>query len=155
MPWLIERWLSGPAWIRVVSFGVLVILLMFAAWFCVMHPQHSRIEKLVAGNLQEGQQQAELRRKIRQIKSLEKPLLPTSAPVFSVSQLVGHSNGQLLKWQPDEKQGVLEMLIPWEMLPVLFTRLAEYRVVSNNNFTITAQGEWLKLVLTMEFADEP
>lgn len=155
MPWLIERWLSGPAWIRVVSFVVLAILLVFAAWFCVMHPQHSRIEKLAAGNLQEGQQQAELRRKIRQIRSLEKPLLPTSAPVFSVSQLVGQSNGQLLKWQPDEKQGVLEMLIPWEMLPVLFTRLAEYRVVSNNNFTITAQGEWLKLVLTMEFADEP
>lgn len=155
MPWLIERWLSGPAWIRVVSLVALAILLTFAAWFLVINPQHSRIEERAAGNQQAGQQQAELRRKIQGIKSLEKPLLPTSAAMFSVSQLVGQSNGQLLKWQPDEKQGVLEMLVPWEMLPVLFTRLAEYRVVSSHSFTITAQGEWLKLVLTMEFADEP
>lgn len=155
MPWLIERWLSGPAWVRVVSLVALAILLTFATWFLVIHPQHSRIEKLAAGNQQADQQQAELRRKIREVKPLEKPLLLTNAPIFSVSQLVGQSNGQLLKWQPDEKQGALEMLVPWEMLPSLFTRLAESRVVSSHSFAITAQGEWLKLVLTMEFADEP
>ncbi|TNV20376.1 hypothetical protein FH968_10250 [Buttiauxella sp. B2] len=155
MPWLIERWLSGPVWIRIVSLVVITILLTLAAWFFVIHPQHSLTQQLVTGNQQANQKQTELRRKIWEIKSLEKSLLSISAPIFSVSQLVGQSNGQLLKWQPEEKQGVLEMLIPWEMLPIFFTRLAEYRVVSSHSFTITTQGEWLKLVLTMEFADEP
>lgn len=155
MPWLIERWLSGPAWVRVVSLVIMAILLTLAAWYCLVRPQYSLAQQLIAGNQQADQQQAELRRKIREVKPLEKPLLLTNAPIFSVSQLVGQSNGQLLKWQPDEKQGALEMLVPWEMLPSLFTRLAEFRVVSSHSFAITAQGEWLKLVLTMEFADEP
>ncbi|HEY3588884.1 MAG TPA: hypothetical protein VGL07_02185 [Buttiauxella sp.] len=155
MPWSIERWLSGQAWIRVVSLVALTILLTLAAWLLVIHPHHSLRQQLASGNQQTSQQQAELRRKIREIKSPKKAMLPVSAPIFSVSQLVGQSNGQLLKWLPEEKQGVLEMLVPWEMLPILFTRLAEYRVVSSHSFTITAQGEWLKLVLTMEFADEP
>lgn len=155
MPWLIERWLSGPAWVRVVSLVIMAILLTLATWYCLVRPQHSLVQQLLAGNQQADQQQAELRRKIREVKPLEKPLLLTNAPIFSVSQLVGQSNGQLLKWQPDEKQGALEMLVSWEMLPSLFTRLAESRVVSSYSFAITAQGEWLKLVLTMEFADEP
>lgn len=155
MLWLIERWVNGPVWVRIISLITITTLVTLVAWACLIRPQNSLLRQLQTGNRLTGQQIADVRLKIRQLAPLATPQIPSIAPFFSVAEFVGQAQGQLLKWQPDEKQGTLEMLLPWEKLPGSFARLAEYRVVAGHSFTITAQGELLKLVLAMEFVDEP
>jgi pilus assembly protein HofO len=155
MPWIIERWFRGPCWVRVVSLAIFIGLVVCMAWLFLMRPQQSLRQQLERDNQQASQRVAELRRKIPPLIKPVPMLLPAQPPVFSVTEFVGKSGGKLLKWQPDNKQGDLEMLVPWEKLPGLFARLAEYRVVTSNAFTLTSQGELLKLVLAMEFDDEP
>lgn len=154
MHWFIERWLSGARWIRVVTFACITSMATLASGLFLILPQNSQIQQLQAHCEQMSQQMARLRQKIQQLAVPEKPL-PLKAPRFSVTDFVSQAGGQLVKWQPDDKGAVLNMLVPWEKLPELFIRLAEYRVVANHSFTITAQGELLSLVMTMEFADEP
>ncbi|MEW7312641.1 hypothetical protein AB1E22_07940 [Buttiauxella gaviniae] len=155
MPWLIERWLSGPSWLRLALFVGVILSIALVAWLSLIRPQHLRGLQLTAENEQTGQRISELRRKIRQLTSEEQPLMEPKSPVFSVTEFVALANGQLVKWQPDEKQGALEMRVPWEKLPGLFARLAAYRVVAGHSFTVTPEGDWLKLALTMEFPHEP
>ncbi|HKM98010.1 MAG TPA: hypothetical protein VJY99_15135 [Buttiauxella sp.] len=154
MPWLIERWLSGARWVRVVTFASITSMATLAAGLLLLLPQHSQIQQLQANSEQMGQQLAELRHKIRQLTALEQPISPSNPPLFSVTEFVRQAGGQLVKWQPDDKSAVLNILVPWEKLPELFIRLAEYRIVAEHSFTITAQGELLNLVLTMEFTDD-
>lgn len=154
MPWLIERWLSGPGWRRVAMITVVTGLVTIAAWMSLIRPQHSHFSQLEADSKQTAQRIAELQRKVLQISSSELHVRPSNLRAFSVAEFVGESRGKLLKWQPENKGGILEILLPWEELPGLFTRLAEYRVVSGHSFTITAHGGLLKLMLTMEFSDE-
>lgn len=155
MLWLIERWFSGGVWLRIVSVIAIGAVVALVAWLCLIRPQYSLLEQLQKGNELTSQQLADVRHKIGKLTPLSMPLKPSNAPFFSVAEFVGQAHGKLLKWQPDVKQGTLEMLLPWEKLPESFSRLAEYHVVAGHSFTITAQGELLKLVLAMEFADEP
>jgi hypothetical protein len=152
---LIERWFNGGVWLRIVSLIATGAGVALVAWLCLIRPQSSLLQQLQNGNERTSQQLADVRRKIGKLTALNTPLEPSNDPFFSVAEFVGQAQGKLLKWQPDEKQGTLEMLLPWEKLPESFSRLAEYRVVAGHSFTITAQGELLKLVLAMEFADEP
>lgn len=154
MPWLIERWVSGPAWRRVAMIAFVTGLVTVAARMSLIRPHHSHFSLLEADNKQVGQRNAELQRKVLQVSPSELHVRPSSLRAFSVAEFVGESRGKLLKWQPENKEGVLEILLPWEELPSLFTRLAEYRVVSGHSFTITAQGDLLKLVIKMEFSSE-
>lgn len=155
MFWLIERWFSGGVWRRIVSLIAIGGAVALVVWLCLIRPQYSLLQQVQKGNELTSQQLADVRHKIGKLAPLSTPLEPSMAPFFSVAEFVGQAQGKLLKWQPDEKQGTLEMLLPWEKLPESFSRLAEYRVVAGHSFTITAQGELLKLVLVMEFADEP
>lgn len=155
MHWFIERWLSGARWIRVVTFACITSMATLASGLFLILPQNSQIQQLQAHCEQMSQQLARLRHKIQHLAALKQPVSPLKTPLFSVTDFVSQAGGQLVKWQPDDKGAVLNMLVPWEKLPGLFIRLAEYRVVANHSFTITAQGELLSLVMTMEFADEP
>ncbi|WP_237931810.1 type II secretion system protein M [Buttiauxella sp. S19-1] len=155
MPWLIERWFSGAHWVRVVTFTTLSSMVILAVWLLLVVPQHSQIQQLQANSMKASQQLALLRHKIRQLAADEQPVMSSNSPVFSVVEFVRQADGQLVKWQPEERSAVLTMLVPWEKLPGLFIWLAEYRVVADHSFTITAQGELLNLVLGMEFADDP
>lgn len=154
MLWLIERGFSGPGWRRALLLAVISSLVMLTAWFFLIRPQNALLLQLRMQSEQAGQRLAELRHKIRELPQPETAVLSPHPPVFSVTEFVSQSNGQLLKWQPEDKQGVLEILVPWENLPGLFARLAEYRAVASHSFTLTAQGALLHLALAMEFADE-
>ena len=153
MPWLIERWLSGPGWRRVAMITVVTGLATVVAWMSLIRPHHSHFSQLEADNKQTAQRIAELQRKVLQVSPSELHVHPSNLRAFSVTEFVGKSRGKLLKWQPENKEGTLEILVPWEELPGLFTRLAEYRVVSGHSFTITEQGDLLKFVIKMEFSD--
>lgn len=155
MPWLIERWFSGARWVRIVTFASITSMVTLAVGLLLILPQHSQIQQMQASSEQIGHQLVALRHKIRQMTALEQPVSALNPPLFSVMEFVRGAGGQLVKWQPDDKSAVLNMLVPWEELPGLFIRLAEYRVVADHSFTITAQGDLLNLILTMEFADEP
>lgn len=154
MPWLIECWLSGPGWRRVVMIVVVTGVVTFVAWISLIRPHHSHFSQLEADSKHSARRITELQRKVLQVLPSELHVHPSNLRAFSVTEFVGKSRGKLLKWQPENKEGTLEILVPWEELPGLFTRLAEYRVVAGHSFTITAQGELLKLMLTMEFSDE-
>lgn len=154
MPWLIERWLSGPGWRRVAIFAAVTGLVTVAAWMSFIRPHHSHFSQLEADSKQTTQRIAELQRKILQVSPSELHVRLSNLRAFSIAEFVGESRGKLLKWQPENKEGTLEILLPWEELPSLFIRLAEYRVVSGHSFTITAQGDLLKLMMKMEFSDE-
>ncbi|MGB7802121.1 hypothetical protein [Buttiauxella sp.] len=155
MPWLIERWLSGARWIRVVTFTGITCLFTLAAGLLLIVPQYSQIQQSQANSEQIGHQQAVLRQKIQQLTALQQPLPALTPPLFSVTDFVRQAGGQLVKWQPDDKSAALDMLVSWEKLPELFMRLAEYRIVADHSFTITAQGALLNLEMNLEFADEP
>lgn len=155
MDGVIERWLSGPLWRRVASLVAVIGVVMLAAWQVLIEPPFSQLPQLAASGEQAERQVAEWRRKIRAIPRYPLPVQPSAPQVFSVAEFVRQSNGQLLKWQPGDKQGTLQMVVPWEALPGLFARLGAYRVVSDLSFTITARRERLNLLLTLEFADEP
>jgi len=154
MPRLIERWLSGARWIRVVTFTGITSLFTLASGLLLIAPQHSQIQQLQANSEHIGLQLAVLKHKIQQLTVLQQPEPALNPPLFSVTDFVRQAGGQLVKWQPEDKSAVLNMLVPWEKLPELFIQLAEYRVVSDHSFTITSQGPLLNLVMTMEFADE-
>ena len=154
MLWLIERWFSGARWVRVLIFASITSMATLAAGLLLILPLHSQIQQLQASSEQMGQQLAKLRHKIRQLTALEQSISPSNPPLFSVTEFVRQAGGQLVKWQPDDKSAVLHILVPWEKLPELFIRLAEYRIVADHSFTLTAQGEFLNLVLTMEFTDD-
>lgn len=154
MPWLVERWLSGPGWRRVAMIVAVTGAITLATWTGLLRPHHSHFSQLEASNQQIAQRIAELERKVLQATSSELHVRPSNLRAFSVTEFVAESSGKLLKWQPENREGILEVLVPWEELPGLFTRLAAYRVVSGHSFTIAAQEGLLKLMLTMEFYDE-
>lgn len=155
MLWLIERWISAAAWFRAVLFVAITLLVTLLTWLFFVQPHRSYIQQLEISIHQASQQVARLKLKVRQIPAPQPTVLQPSPPAFSVTEFVRESDGERVKWLPDDKQGVLEMLVPWQKLPRLFARLGAYRVVGGHAFTITADNELLKLALTMEFADEP
>ncbi len=155
---LTERWLAAPRRVKYASLaavnGAAIILIVCF----VIQPRQAQIREALVNNQQESRKISLLRHSVVSLVSLTReaaqhtdvtPLAP-----FSATELVHDSGGKLEKWQPGNKTAALEMLLPWAKLPSLFVRLSGCRAVELQSFIVEPKDEWLRLTMTLGFADE-
>ena len=155
---LTERWLTAPRWVRYASLaavnGAAIILIVCF----VIQPRQAQIREALFNNQQESRKISLLRHSVVSlVSSTRKAAHHTDATLltrFSATEIAHYSGGKLEKWQPGNKTAALEMLLPWEKLPSLFVRLSDCRAVELQGFTVEPKGEWLRLIMTLGFADE-
>lgn len=154
----LERWLTARLRLRLLCwFGWITALLLLAWLMTAPHRRDNaalaqRYQQLVgalqqqrqqlAGGLNGNQQQ--------QITALEMQLRKEAFPAFSVVQAHG---GQLVRWRPDGARGELALDLDWAQTPAFFAALAQYDV-QPRAFSLTPQGDALRLSLQLEMPDE-
>ncbi|WPU23365.1 hypothetical protein RI049_00925 [Cedecea neteri] len=148
------RLIDGHAAYRVMSLlGCLFALALFCFWLWIW-PLRQQVRAQEQHNQQRWQQVLSLQ---RQIAGLPKPEpLPDTVPLalFSAMAAVKRSGGRLVKWQPDPRHSVLEMLLPWPRVPPLFRELASYESLSLSAFILSEAGEQVRAVVTLALSDE-
>ncbi len=156
---LTERWLTASRRLRYASLAAangaaIVLILCF-----FIQPQRAQIRESLLSNQQESRKISLLRRNVVSLVSSTREAAQRldAEPLeqFSAMELAHHSGGKLEKWQPESNPAMLEMLLPWEKLPPLFTRLSACRAVVLQGFSVEPKGELLRLAMTVGFADEP
>lgn len=158
MLYRLERWLSAPNWMRYAVIAVLVIAACLFINSLSLQPVRVLIQEYSTKNQHKSAQIATLRRNvivlISSTKKGEQPFKDSPARHFSIMELVKHSGGKLLKWQPESKPVTLEVLLAWEKLPAIFVYLSNFSNVALHSFNIEPQGEKLKLIVALEVTDE-
>ncbi len=150
----LERLSSRSLGMRISALLVCLLAVAFICrWLLVQPERLSRLE-LVTQYQQAGQQTAALQKSIAALPGIEP--LPATAPEepFSAMEAVRHSGGKLVKWQPGIKHSLLEILLPWRKVPALFPQLAGYPRLRLPAFELSAAGERVRVLLTLEFTDE-
>lgn len=154
----VERWLSGPLWVRCVSIAVLACAGVVLINGLSLQPLRNQIQEYSTKNQHERERIAKLRRDVISLmlstKGEDSRFSDVPAPRFSIMEWVQESGGKLERWQPENKPANLEILLNWENLPAIFVRFSSYSGVALQSFSMEPQGEKLKLSMALEIADE-
>jgi len=156
---LTERWLAAPLWVKYASLAAVNVAAVILLLGFIIRPQQVELRESLLNNQQESSALAQLRRGVIALVSSTRGVkqhreaTPTGS--FSAVEFVHQGGGDLEKWQPEGKNAALEMLLPWEKLPSLFTRLSGYRDVALQDFAVEPKGERLRLAMTLDIIDEP
>lgn len=154
----VERWLSGPQWVRQASLLAFICAGAVFINYLSFQPQKAQIQDYSAKNQQASERMAKLRRDVISLISSTKvdeehqEALPL--PLFSVMELVQYSGGRLKKWQPENKPITLEILLDWQRLPATFAHFSHYSNVVLEAFSLEPQGEKLQLTVIMDIVHE-
>lgn len=150
----IERLMNAHVGFRVLFVAAFLLAMALTCWWLLIQPRQQHLREQEQQNLQRWQQVLSLQQKIAALPKLEP--LPDVTPTMSFSAMaaVKHSGGRLVKWQPDPRRAVLEMLLPWPNVPLFFRQLADYSNLKVSAFVLSSSGERVRVLLTLEFADE-
>lgn len=150
----LERLMSGPVGFRLLSLAAGLLATALACWWLLVQPRQQQLRELELQNLQRWQQMLMLQQKIAALPGMEP--LPDVAPSmsFSAMAVVKRAGGRLVKWLPEPRRAVLEMLLPWPKVPLFFRQLADYPNLKVPTFVLNGAGEQVRVLLTLEFTDE-
>ena len=139
---------------RVLYVTVFLLAIAWTRWWLLIHPRQQQLLELERQNQQHWQQVLSLQQKIAAVPKVEP--LPDVAPstIFSAMAAVKRAGGRLVKWQPDPRRAVLEMLLPWPKVPLFFRQLADYSGLKIPTFVLSSAGEQVRVLLTLEINDE-
>lgn len=158
MFYLVERWLSGPLWVRCVSMAVFT-LAAFILFDCLsIQPLRNQTLEYATKNQHESERIAKLRRDVISLilstKGDENRFAGSPPPRFSIMELAQQSGAKLEKWQPENKPANLEIVLGWERLPAMLVQFSNYSDVALQSFSMEPQGEKIKLTMALDIADE-
>ncbi|ATF90726.1 Uncharacterised protein [Cedecea neteri] len=150
----LERLIDGHVAYRVLGLlGGLFAVALICLWLWVW-PLRQQLQAKEQHNQQRWQHVLSLQ---RQIAALPKPEpLPDVVPLetFSAMAAVKRTGGRLVKWQPDPRHSVLEVLLPWPRVPPFFRELSGYGGLKLPAFILSEAGEQVRVLVTLEFTDE-
>ncbi|HEY3987094.1 hypothetical protein [Cedecea sp.] len=150
----LERLVSGHSGFRILSVLVCLFTTALACWWLLLQPRQQHLREGGQQNQQVRQHVISLQQKMAALPELQPLPDATPAKSFSALEAVRLSGGRLVKWQPGARAALLDILLPWPKVPPFFQQLANYPRVRLPGFALRGAGEQVRVLLTLEFADE-
>jgi pilus assembly protein HofO len=150
----IERLMSVHVGFRILCATVFLLVMAWSCWWLLIQPRQQQLLELERQNQQHWQEVLSLQQKIAAVPKVEQLPDVTPSTIFSAMAAVKLGGGRLVKWQPDPRRAVLEMLLPWPKVPLFFRQLADYSGLKIPTFVLSSAGEQVRVLLTLEFTDE-
>jgi len=150
----LDRLIDGHVAYRVLSLLACLLLTALACLWLLVWPLRQELQAKEQHNHQRWQHVLSQQRKIAVLPKPEP--LPDAVPLemFSAMAAVKRSGGRLVKWQPDPRHSMLEILLPWPKVPPFFRELAGYANLKLPGFVLSEAGEQVRAVVTLESTDE-